>query len=181
MLSLFSKKKITDDTLTNIFVNGVFELVEKGFPDLAELLKNEAEFETHPEINENNLDQFLLIVITGNMFQISKYFDAFQQVKIQDLIYTKFAKSLDVSKEELKVTVGKLNQLFYRLNHPSKNTKYAMSKAFFHQYNLYEYQEEYFRRMKVPNPIILKKLNETMDVFMWDWEGIFKKYKVVFE
>lgn len=54
-----------------------------------------------------------------------------------------------------------------------------MSKAVFFKYNLNDYQEEYFRQMKTPNPIFLKNLDEVMRHFLWDWEVFNEKYKVV--
>jgi hypothetical protein len=65
-----------------------------------------------------------------------------------------------------------------RVNHPSKNMIYGMSKAMFHKYGLNEFQDEYFKRMQAPNPLFLKRLDEVMGNFIWDWDVFFKKYKL---
>jgi hypothetical protein len=66
-----------------------------------------------------------------------------------------------------------------RVNAPSKNTLYAMSKAVFYKYNLMDFQDEYFRGMKTHNPIFCKNLDEIMRNFLWDWEAFNEKYKVI--
>lgn len=39
-----------------------------------------------------------------------------------------------------------------RLNFPSKNPVYAMGRALFTEYELFCFQDSYFREMKQPNP-----------------------------
>ncbi len=181
MLSLFTKKKISDDTLSNIFVNGLLKLVEDGFEEIKVILQNESEFDVKPNVDSFKVDAFLFIVLAGNMNSLPKHFTALEHIKLQDSIQSKISSSLGITKEELKNKIQQMHHLFYKLNHPSKNTKYAMSKAIFHEYQLYNCQDEYFRKMKVPNPVILKKMNEIMDLFIWDWDVVLKKYKIIFE
>ena len=54
-----------------------------------------------------------------------------------------------------------------------------MSKAIFHKYNLNDFQEDYFKNMKAPNPLFLKRLDEIVSHFIWDWDSIKAKLKVV--
>jgi hypothetical protein len=65
-----------------------------------------------------------------------------------------------------------------RVNHPSKNWIYGMSKAIFDKYTLYNFQDEYFKRMQAPNPLFLKRMDEVVENFVWDWDAFFKKYKL---
>jgi hypothetical protein len=55
---------------------------------------------------------------------------------------------------------------------------YAMSKGIFDKYMLYNFQDEYFKRMQAPNPLFLKRLDEIVENFVWDWDVFFKKYKL---
>ena len=66
-----------------------------------------------------------------------------------------------------------------RVNHPSKNPVYAMSKAMFFKYKLNGHQEEYFRELNTPNPIFLKNMDEWMKNFLWDWTTFTEKYRIV--
>ncbi len=68
-----------------------------------------------------------------------------------------------------------------RLNFPSKNTVYAMSKVLFHSYDLFCFQDPYFREMQVPNPIILKRLNGLMGYFLWNWTEVNEQYRIVLD
>jgi hypothetical protein len=54
-----------------------------------------------------------------------------------------------------------------------------MSKAVFFKYNLSAYQQDYFKMMQTPNPIFLKKMDEIMSNFLFNWESFTVKYKVV--
>ena len=66
-----------------------------------------------------------------------------------------------------------------RMNMPSKNVHYAMSKAVFDRYKLNQFQEEYFRNLNTPNPIFLKRTDDIMENFIWDWQEIKDKYRFV--
>ena len=63
-------------------------------------------------------------------------------------------------------------------NHPSRNMIYAMSKGVFDKYLLYNFQDEYFKRMQAPNPLFLKRMDEVLENFVWDWDVFFKKYRL---
>jgi hypothetical protein len=65
-----------------------------------------------------------------------------------------------------------------RINQPSKNMVYGMSKAVFHKYSLNNFQDEYFKRMQAPNPLFLKRMDEVMGNFVWNWDAFFKKYRL---
>ncbi|MEY2938141.1 MAG: hypothetical protein RL062_730, partial [Bacteroidota bacterium] len=53
------------------------------------------------------------------------------------------------------------------------------SKAVFHKYNLNPYQQDYFKMMQTPNPLFLKKMDEIMSNFLFNWENFNDKFKVV--
>ena len=53
-----------------------------------------------------------------------------------------------------------------------------MSKAVFHKYNLNEFQDEYFKRLQNPNPLFLKRMDEVMKFYIWNWDAFLKKYKI---
>ena len=179
MLTLLRKKKLTEDKVANIFVNGMLDLVEDGWPLIAELINEDPEFEHSPQLSSEASDQFLLIVVAGNINYIPNYFTDYQDVRLIDRIMAKMAYALGLEKEVLQEAVMKMRKLIAQVNHPSKNTRYGMSKAIFHRYQLNEFQQEYFRNMKAPNPIFLKKLDDVIANFIWNWEGLLDKYRVV--
>ena len=94
------------------------------------------------------------------------------------MVFEKFATVFGLSINELKAIIKEYDSFMSRVNHPSKNTLYAMSKAIFHKYNLNDFQDEYFKKMQCPNPLFLKRMDEIVSNFIWDWEAFFKKFKV---
>ena len=75
LLSWLSKKKLTDEQVANIFVNTSFETVESGWPQVAEFLNTSPEFETPPQLSEEDYGKFLMIVVAANLSLIPKHFD----------------------------------------------------------------------------------------------------------
>ena len=179
MFGIFFKKKITEEKLVDYFVFSTVKMVDEAFEDVAEIICSDPEFVTTPIISKAQADPFLWIVITANIKFIPRYFNDYQDIRLLDDANRKFARILDVPLDVFKEEINKYNALFSRLNHPSKNTVYAMSKAVFNKYHLAQYQNEYFKKMDTPNPIFLKRLNEVMEEFIFDWEQIIDDYKVI--
>jgi hypothetical protein len=120
-----------------------------------------------------------MIVIAGNLQYIPKYFNDYQDVRLIDSITVNIANALGVDYESLKACISRYQSQMNRLNMPSKNIHYSMSKAVFAKYELNQYQIEYFRNMNSPNPIFLKRLDDIVANFIWDWEEVCAKYKLV--
>ena len=92
----------------------------------------------------------------------------------------KFGRILGVPKENFAKKVKEFKAFMKKVNHPSTNSVTAMTRAVFYKYHLIESQDEYFRDMNVPNPIIMKGLRDVVTHFYWDWdEVICDNYKVV--
>jgi hypothetical protein len=178
MLTLLGRKRITEDKAANVFVNSIIDVVEKGFADVAGIVNTDPAFVKHPGLREDDSDKFLLIVVAGNLKYIHEFFDAEQGARMKEIILEKMSKAFGVTESELRNTISEYHECMARVNHPSKNTLYAMSKAFFHKYDLAKYQEDYFKSLNAPNPLLLKRLDEIMTNFIWDWPGFLDKYKV---
>ncbi|GAB5539080.1 MAG: hypothetical protein Salg2KO_11830 [Salibacteraceae bacterium] len=178
MFTIFKKKKLTEDKLANFFVNSTLKLVETGFDDVVEIIKNDPEFETPPVLDRNQIDPFLLIVIAGNIKLLEGRFDTARNARLTEKIYRKLASQLSVEPSILKETIAKYQSWMGRINHPSKNVHYAMSKGVFFKYNLNQYQGEYFRNMNTPNPISLKRLDDVVGQFIFNWDELQENYRV---
>jgi hypothetical protein len=85
---------------------------------------------------------------------------------------------MGVSAADAEMKVREYQKFMQRINHPSKNMVYAMSKAVFQKYELNDFQDEYFKRLQSPNPLFLKRMDQVMINFLWDWDSFFKKYKI---
>ena len=178
MFGTLIKKKLTDEKVANIFVNAILEVTERGFEEVAGLINEDPAFISPPQLDKHDNGKFTLVVIVGNLRYLDDYFEADQVDAVKQLVIEKFANVFGISSTELKSIFKEYDSFMNRVNHPSKNTLYAMSKAIFHKYQLNDFQDEYFRKMQCPNPLFLKRLDEVVVNFIWDWQAFFKKYKV---
>ena len=179
MLTAIFKKKLSDDQLSTIFVNGVLDVVDKSFVEVSSLIKEDPAFVCPPDLSKASDGHFTMIVIVGNLNFLGDSFEAEQSVRLEKMIITKFAEVFEMEETKFKNYLNEYRSFISRVNHPSKNMIYGMSKAIFHKYKLNEFQDEYFRSMDCPNPLFLKRMDEIVVNFIWNWEAFFKRYKMV--
>ncbi len=178
MLStLFGKKKLTEDKIANIFVNSILNTVEDTFEDVATAIMADPEFVRQPNIDPTDSDKFLMIVIAGNFNYFSRYFSNTEEQLLKAKITQKLANVFGMNYDEMKNIIASYRDFIYRVNHPSKNTLYGMSKAVFFKYRLGQYQDEYFAKLNAPNPLFLKRMDHIMENYLWNWTAFFNKYK----
>lgn len=178
MLALFGKKKITEEQVAKLFVANTLEAVDNGWPIVREFIIDSPEFPSAPEIGEEDYGKFLMIVLAANFSYIPKYFDAGVDREIIRRSVHRFSEIFDIKPEQLAKKLKEYKSFLSRVNMPSENMKYAISKAIFYKYGLNCFQEEYFRSLNTPNPIFLKNLDEVTAHFIWDWEKFKDKFKV---
>lgn len=178
MFSSLIKKKITDNQVANIFINAIYDSVDNGFKEVAQLINEDIAFTSSPSINSDNNGEFALIVIVGNLSYLESVFDAQQAERVETIIFEKLSKFYEMEETSFVKMIKDYQNFILRVNHPSKNFIYGMSKAVFHKYKLNDFQDEYFRRMQAPNPLFLKRMDEVMGNFIWNWDAFFKKYRL---
>lgn len=179
MFAIFGKKKLNENKLTNIAVNSILDTVDQGFPEVAEIIKNSPELVIEAQLSESHQDIFLLIIIAANLQILPQHLESHQDSRVASRIIEKFALVFDVETNEFERVINEYQSFLKKVNTPSNNTLYSMSKAVFHKFMLADLQEEYFRNMKAPNPLFLKRLDEVMPIFLFDWEKITDKYQLV--
>ena len=178
MLGLSLKRKLTDNQVANIFINALFDTIDNGFIEVANMINEDVAFVRSPEIASESNAEFGLIVIVGNLSFLESTFDPEQAVRVERLIFQKLSKIYNITEGEFTKLIREYQAFITRVNHPSKNMIYGMSKAVFHKYHLNDFQDEYFKRMQAPNPLFLKRMDEVMTNFIWNWDVFFKKFKL---
>lgn len=178
MLGSLLKKKLSDNQLANVFMNGILEMVENGFGEVAQMINEDPAFVNSPDIPEAKNGQFSMIVLVANLSSLESTFEVEYAVRVENLIFEKLGAMMQITAAEAQETVREYQKFMLRINHPSKNMVYAMSKAVFHKYNLNDFQDEYFRRMQAPNPLFLKRMDAIVGNFLWDWDAFFKKFRI---
>lgn len=176
---IFGKKKLKEDKLANIFVNSILQTVDECFSDIVGIIRDSPEFIQTPDVKESNDSKFLLIVIAANLKEIPKHLEAHQDNRLINLVITKFCGVFDVDFDKLEGTLREYQSYLSRVNHPSNNNLYAMSKAVFFKYDLGKYQEDYFKNMNSPNPLFLKRLDEAMKLFLFNWSETKENHQIV--
>lgn len=178
MLGTLIKKRLSDNQVANIFINALFDTVDNGFKEVAQLINEDTAFVRSPEIADKENGEFALIVIVGNLSLLESTFEAEEASRIERIIFEKLAAMYEMSILDFTKMIREYQSFIGRINHPSKNMIYGMSKALFHKYGLNEFQDDYFRRMQAPNPLFLKRMDEVIGNFIWNWDAFFKKYKL---
>jgi hypothetical protein len=176
--TLFGKKKISEDKLANVFVNAVLRLTEQGYPTVVAELEEASEFVSRPVFGPGDDELFAQILFAGNLMEAPKHLAAGQDQRLAQHAYSKFAPLMDSSAAEMETETIALQHFMARINHPSKNTVYAMSKAIFQKYDLFRFQDTYFREQKAPNPIVLGRVNKLMAYCLLDWAEMLDEWKV---
>jgi hypothetical protein len=175
--SLFGRKKITEEKLANIFVNSMLQAVDNSFGDVVDSIYNDPEFVKKPIIAKDDSDKFLMIVVVGNFSYLSRYFSNTEEMVLKGKITQKFAAVFGLSYDEMNTIFKDYSNFIYRVNHPSKNIIYGMSKAVFYKYKLGKFQDEYFAQLDAPNPLFLKRMDTLMLNYVWNWSTFLDKYK----
>lgn len=178
MLSTIFKKKVSDEQLANVFVNGILEVIDKGFVEVKSIMEEDPAFATKPDLSKSSDGHFAMIVIVGNIQSLGEFFSSKQQRSLEPLIFARLADSFQMDLHEFTGYFKDYSSLMSRVNHPSKITLYSMSKGMFYKYKLNAFQDAYFKSMDSPNPLFLKRMDEIMKNFLWNWEAFSKRYKV---
>ncbi|HAW50749.1 MAG TPA: hypothetical protein DCX54_00235 [Flavobacteriales bacterium] len=170
MLSIFRKQKIQVQELATEFVDAFLPTVYEGFPEVAAIINESIEFVQSPKVDPEDLDRFLLICLAANTMAVQQCFSSeYDQAIIRNVLENVALKG-GVTYEDLHRAVHSSEKFIAKVNHPSKNILYGMSKAIFYKYNLSQFQVEYFRKLNSPNPIFLKRLDDALECFLWNWE-----------
>ncbi len=178
MLGILIRKKVSNEKLANVFINGIYSTTQNGFPTVAEFINEDPSFVRKPGIDANDHHEFTLILFIGNLALLENAFTSEQSAELETLILRKLATAYQMEIGPFREMVKEYQYTMTRLNHPSKNVIYGMSKMLFDKYALYSFQDAYFKRMQVANPLFLKRMDEVIENFVWDWDMFFKKYKL---
>ena len=179
MLStLFRKRKITEPQLAHSFVNITISAIDDSFSDIIDAIKNDSELTSCPSLNQRDIDKFTFIVLAGNLKTIERFLPASEEISLNGLITEKIAEIYNSDYNTIKSYLEEYSSYISRVNHPSKNILYGMSKAVFFKFELGKHQEDYFAQLNSPNPIFLKRIDNIMEHYLWDWNSLFNKHKI---
>ena len=102
MFSTLIKRKLTDNQVANIFINALYDSIDNGFSEVAQLINEDLAFTTSPNIDKDNNGEFGLIVIVGNLSYLESTFDADQAERVETIIFEKLSKFYDLDANAFK-------------------------------------------------------------------------------
>lgn len=179
MIGLFGKKKIKGSELAPLYVATIYDVIEKGFPEIAGYINEEKEFQKSPNLSGAENEWFLYIVYAGNIINLDNYFEKPKAEELSRLISREVIKSMGKDPEIVDTVLYDYELFLRNLFAQTKNLVKAMSLAIFHKYDLNKYQKDHFQKLNSPNPVVMKELNDMVEFFLWNWEDYLAKYKVV--
>jgi len=91
MFGTILRKKVSDEKLANVFINGLFSTIDNGFPVVAEMMNEDQSFVVSPNIQVTDSYEFSLIVIIGNLKFLESAFEPEQADRVEKLICEKLA------------------------------------------------------------------------------------------
>ena len=118
LLGMLVKKKITEERFAQAFVGSLVSSVESGFSDVAGLINEDPDFDTQPQISESQDDEFLMLVLTGNIRLMGYYLDGDQEVRIHRAIMRKCGEIFSCDSDEFYKKYKEYCDFLSRVNHP---------------------------------------------------------------
>ena len=84
--SLLGKKKLKEQHVAKVFVGTLNDLAEKTFPTLSEFLNEVPELMESPKIKSNQMEWFLYIVFSTNLYNLQHHFESNQLNRMRILV-----------------------------------------------------------------------------------------------
>jgi hypothetical protein len=176
--TLFVKKRITHKILAKQFVHRTLIALDETFEDFLDAIYNDSELKSYPDLNYKDPKVLMFIIIAGNIRFFERILSSHEENTICNSIILEMSEVFEMDFNMMKEELESYSSFISRVNHPSKNILYGMSKAVFFKFKLGKYQDEYFAQLNTPNPVFLKKIDVLIENFIWDWKTIFEKSKI---
>ena len=178
---LSKKKKIKLNSLVSIYCQTLDEVIERGFVEIKDFINNNNNLENNPNLNQNDIKWFRIIIYLGNLNNLSSHFEEDEVSKIRNLVVDEIYKDLTGS-DKIKSIENFLQYEGYFLDLLNEfgSEIDAMAFAIFDKYNINDFQGELFKRKNKPNPIFMSEMKNLIKHFIWNWDEYLQKNKLKF-
>lgn len=180
VFSLFGKKRLKEEHVAKVFVNTINDLALESFPILCDYLNEVPELKCSPKIKQDQIEWFLYIVFSANLYHMNGHFDTDQHNRMRILIIDEFIASLvDRNHDQVLEQINNYEDYIAALDRVERDgLGKIIALAIFQKYGLNECQIDHFQKMNTPNPIIIKAIAEITDNFIWNWNDILENYRL---
>lgn len=181
VFSIFGKKRLKEAHIAQVFVGEINDLAVKSFPLMREYLNDVPDLKECPNIKEDQLDWFLYILFSANLYNLKNHFDLDQHNRLRILIIDEFINSItDKSHDEVLGQINIYEDFIASLDrYQQEDMGTIIALAIFQKYGLNECQVDHFARMNKPNPHIIKSMEEITEDYVWNWNDLLESFKLV--
>lgn len=183
MLKFFGiskKDKITVKDTSKIFTVALNKVVNDGYPEIQSFLNKNNNLEKSPNISDEEIKWFRLIIFVGNLHVLSTKFEENESLVLRNEIIDKLLPYLDNDPEVAMDLFLNYETYYNDLLAKQIDPIETMSLAVFDKYNINDYQSELLKRKNEPNPVLFNELRKYLSHFVWNWEEFLEKCKVLF-
>ena len=183
MLKFFGiskKEKISVKDTANLFFVALNKVVNDGFPEIQNFLNKNNNLDKSPEISDEEIKWFRLIIFSGNLHLLSTKFEDNEAQELRNQIVDELIPFLD---EDTDIAMDLFlnyetyfNDILIRQVDPIE----TMAVAVFDKYNINDCQSELLKRKNEPNPILFNELRKYLSHFIWNWDEFLEKCKITF-
>ena len=100
MLSFFRlsrKKKEKLEITISKYVMSINDVIDSGFIEIKEFINENNNLDISPEIKDDDIRWFRIIIILGNISELKNYFEESQVSKMKDMIIEDTSKKTQIS------------------------------------------------------------------------------------
>ena len=183
MLKFFGiskKDKITVKDTSKIFTVALNKVVNDGYPEIQSFLNKNNNLEKSPNISDEDIKWFRLIIFVGNLHILSTKFEENESLELRNEIIDKLLPYLDNDSEVAMDLFLNYETYYNELLSKQIDPIETMSLAVFDKYKINDYQSELLKRKNEPNPVLFNELRKYLSHFVWNWEEFLEKCKVIF-
>mgnify|MGYP006172627039 CR=1 FL=1 len=183
MLKFFGiskKDKISVKDTASIFSVALNKVINDGFSEIQDFLNKNNNLESSPNISENDVKWFRLIIFVGNIHILSTKIDEENSLVLRNLILDNLLPYLNDDDEIALDLYLNYEKYFDDIVLKHNDTIESMTIAVFDKFNINRFQSELFRKKDEPNPILFNELRKYIGHFVWNWEEFLEKCKITF-
>jgi hypothetical protein len=181
MLKFFGiskKEKITVKDTANIFSIALNKVVNDGFPEIQTFLNKNNNLDKSPNIKNEDVKWFRLIVFAANLHLLSTKFEEEQSVELRSNVIDNLLPYLDVDNEISMDLFLNYETYFNDILAKQIDPIETMAVAVFDKYKINECQSELLKRRNEPNPVLFNELRKYLSHFIWNWEEFLENCRV---
>ena len=178
---VFQKKiKLQSKILLRFLLFALNKVVNDGYPEIQSFLNKNNNLEKSPNISDEEIKWFRLIIFVGNLHVTSTKFEENESLELRNEIIDKLLPYLDNDSEVAMDLFLNYETYYNDLLSKQIDPIETMSLAVFDKYNINDCQSELLKRKNEPNPVLFNELRKYLSHFVWNWEEFLEKCKVVF-